>query len=88
MKQINPMDAEIDHILTELSKLAPDSEEYTKAAENLKVLSEARSKKPYQIIEPEAILMAGVNILGIVLILYFERFNVISSRAMSFIIKR
>lgn len=77
--------AEIDHILQYLKTCTPNSEDYTDAVDNLKTLCEARSKKQAFLIEPEVLLAAGVNILGILLILRHEQFNVIASRAINFI---
>ena len=78
---------EVQHVLTKLSTLDPDSEEYGKAARNLQALYEARSKRPSKIIEADTIVLALTNILGIVLILNYEQIHVVSSKAISFIAK-
>ncbi len=79
------IDQEIEHILSELSRLSPDSDEYSTAAQNLRTLCEARSQKPANRINPETVLTLGTNILSILMILRYERFDVVTSRAMSFI---
>lgn len=76
---------EVDRVVLYLSGQDPDSESYTHAVQNLKTLCEARSKKAASTIEPEVLITAGVNLLGIVLILRHEQFNVVASKAMTFI---
>lgn len=87
MDQQNPFDTEVDRILGLMSAIDPTSEDYGKAAESLKTVCEARAKKPAFPIDPEVIIGAAVNLLGIVLILQHERLNVISSRAIQFVRK-
>jgi len=76
---------EVDRVVLFLSGQDPDSESYTNAVQNLRILCEARAKKSASIIDPEVIVSAGVNLLGIVLILRHEQFNVVASKAMTFI---
>jgi len=76
---------EVDRVVLYLSSQDPDSESYTHAVQNLKTLCEARAKKAASTIEPEVLITAGVNLLGIVLILRHEQFNVVTTKAMSFI---
>jgi len=76
---------EVDRVILFLSGQDPDSETYTNAVQNLRILCEARSKKAASNIDPEVLIAAGVNLLGIVLILRHEQFNVVASKAMTFI---
>ena len=87
MDQQNPFNREVDRILGLMSEMEPSSEDYAKAAESLKTICEARAKKPGFPIDPEVIITAVVNILGIVLILNHERLDVVTSRAISFVKK-
>ena len=81
----NDISVEVNRVVGYLSKQDPNTEEYTHAAQNLKTLCEARSKKQASLIEPEILISAGMNLLGVVLILRHEQFNVITSKAMNFI---
>lgn len=83
-KNLNP---EIDHILNRLAELDPDTEEYTAAVQNLKTLYEARAKRQAFFIEPETILVVVANLLGILAILKYEEFNVVSSRAFGLVFR-
>jgi len=85
MEQKNAISVEVDRVVEFLSKIDPDEENYTKSVQNLKTLCEARSKKPGAIIEPEVLIASVTNLLSIVLVLRHEQFNVVATRAMSFI---
>ena len=85
--QQSPFDKEVDRLISLMSELDPTGDDYRKAAESLKILCEARAKKPAFPVDPEVIITAGVNLLGILLILQHERLNVISTRAISFVRK-
>ena len=88
METKDKIDAEIEHALDSLAKLNPDSPEYGAAANNLKILCEARSKKPWRLVEPDVIVSVAANLVGILMILHYERFNVISTKALSMIWRR
>jgi hypothetical protein len=81
------VDDEIVHILKKLEELDPSSKEYADACLNLKVLHEARSYKTKNSIDMDTLIIAGANILGIVLVLYHEKFDIISSKAFGMIMK-
>ena len=85
MEPKNNISVEVDRVVNFLSEINPDEEIYTCSVQNLKTLCEARSKKPGTLIEPDVLIAAAVNIVGIVLILRHEQFNVVTTRAMSFI---
>jgi len=85
MEPKNDISVEVDRVVEFLSNLDPNSEEYTHAAQNLKTLCEARAKKQASVIEPEVLITVCANLLGIVLILRHEQFNVVTTKAMSFI---
>lgn len=82
-----PIDSAIDHILISMTNMKVGSEEHYTAAQAVKVLYEARAKRRSLPVEPEALLMAAVNILGIMLIIRHEQFNVVATRAIGFVRK-
>lgn len=79
------IDREVEHILAALKEMTVDSKEYEIAAKNLKELCEARSKRASRVIEPEWILMAITNVLGILFVLNFEQLHVISTKAIGLV---
>ena len=85
MEPKNDISDEVNRVVEFLSKIDPSEDEYTKGIQNLKVLCEARAKRPGFLIEPEVLITAAVNIIGIVLILRHEQFNVVTTKAMTFI---
>lgn len=85
MEPKNDISVEVDRVVDFLSNKDPNSEEYTHAVQNLKTLCEARAKKQASLIEPDVLITAGVNLLGIILILRHEQFNVVTTKAINFI---
>ncbi len=75
---------EITRTVMFLDSGKPDSEEYTRAANNLKTLCEAEKNRRIDIVP---IIGFGVQILISVLVLRFERFDVVSTKLTQFIKK-
>lgn len=86
-KSQNPFDKEVNRIISLMSEMDPTHDDYAKAANSLKTVCEARAKKPAFPVDLEVLVTAGVNLLGIVLILQHERLHVVTSRAIGFIRK-
>ncbi len=82
------MDKAIDDVLKFLENHEADSEEYSKAVHNLKELCDAKGK-----LNPELIAILGIvvpaltSILGIILILRHEELNVITTKAIGFVVR-
>lgn len=80
------IDTEIEHILTTMKDLTPGTNEYIRAAHNLKLVSEAKERIDSKRICPDNVLAAVTNILGILLIIGHEEVgNMISTKALSFV---
>ncbi len=75
---------EINHILEELQDLDPCDEEYTLAAKNLNILCEAQNKRS-PLIEYQVLIAGGIHLISIILIMKFEKFDVISTKAWTLI---
>ena len=71
----------VAHKMTEVD----DLDEFRKLKERYDVLS--KMLEPSWTISPDTVAIISANLLGIVLILNHERLNIISSKAMSFVIK-
>lgn len=84
MKLIKPnsIDLEVERLVSVLNSLQPGTKEYYSVSENLKSLCEARSKKKVGFIETTTIIMITADILELLLVLNFERYGVLTSRAM------
>ena len=81
------IDGEINHVLDTMSNMKHITEEYEIAAKALKLLCEARSKPAANRLSAETLVTVTANLLGIMLIIKHEQFNVMTSRAMGLIIK-
>jgi hypothetical protein len=84
-KGLKVIDEEIERLANQLGDMSPVSDDYAKTADNLKVLCEAREKKNDRVISSEALLVAAVNIVGILVVLNFEKADTITSKAFSLI---
>ena len=78
---------EMQRVVGALEAIDPTSEEYGVAAKNLETLSKARGVKNPPIVSVDTVVVAVTNILGILLILNFEKLDVLSSKATNFIMK-
>jgi len=81
-------DAERMRIFEAMKSMEIDSKEYLHAIEILDALAEANSKKSSTKVSPDTIAIAATNLAGILLILNYERLNVITTRAIGFILRK
>ena len=81
------LEKEIDNVLVKLNGLSSDSKEYQTVSENLKRLYEAKSCERQRSISPDTIAVVAGNLLGIALILWHEKTEIITTKALAFIIK-
>lgn len=86
-KKQTKLDEEIDMVLTWLKSKEPGTEEYTKMAANLKTLYEIRNSNKNNKIKPETIVLGACNLIGIWLILNYEEYNIVTSKALGFVLK-
>ena len=86
-KKKSQLDLEIESTFDELSELSKDSKEYEKIVKNLELLYKAKSLDRQSGISKDTFLIVGGNLLGIILILTYERTEIITSKAISFILK-
>jgi methionyl-tRNA formyltransferase len=83
------LEKEIDSVLKKMSTYMPDSTEYTAMATNLERLYKAKANEKERscIVSPDTIAIIAGNLLGIVLILGYEKTDTITSKALGFIIR-
>lgn len=76
----------IDSLMDAMALESPDSDEYKKMAENLRILQEAKcAKKTW--ISGDALFGGLISIGGILLILNYEKLDVIATKALPFVAK-
>jgi hypothetical protein len=62
-------------------------DEYTPMVDNLKKLYEAKSSTYSENIDPKTVMIVVGNLLGIIMILKHEKFNVVTSKALGFVLR-
>ena len=83
----NKLEEEIESVLDHISGLTPGTVEYAAAVSNLDALYKVRNLKMENRIKPEVVLAIAGNLLGIVLIMNHEKANVLSTKALGFVMK-
>lgn len=86
-KSQKALDDEIVRVLAKLSSMEPSDKEYVMVSDNLKVLCDARDKKDPSSISTETLLAIGANLIGLLIVLNFEKTGVITSKAFGWIWK-
>lgn len=83
---VTPLDEAIDDLFSELKGVNGDDEEYSKMADQLvKLMKLKKEIDPSWRVSADTLAIIGGNLLGILLILNFERMGVVASKAMSFV---
>lgn len=78
----------IDAILEEMVWVDSSSEEYTKMADNLERVCRAKSyENNPKTVNPDTIITVLGGITQIALILYFEKVDIVTSKALGFVMR-
>lgn len=86
-KEKTMLEKEIEEVLLDMKNMCVDSDEYEVALDHLSTLYEIKSKEKKWNVSPDTMAVVVANLLGIILILKHEELNVITSKAMNFVIK-
>lgn len=81
-----PVEKELDILFSEL-RFATDSEKYATTLDQITKLHKLKADDQPQRVSPDTLVLAAVNLLGIVMILSHERLNVITTKATSLVQK-
>lgn len=82
------LEIEIDDLLEEMSYQSRASNEYAKNVEFLELLYKSQSYEAKKMrISPDTMVLILANLVGILLVLHYEKFDTISSRAFNLIVK-
>lgn len=77
----------IGNLHSDMHSIPPDSEEYTKMADNLSKLYKLREHDAPRRVSPDTLALIAGNLLGIGMIVGHERANVVTSKALAFVSK-
>lgn len=86
-KEKTMLEKEIEAVLLDMKDMDINSDEYEVALNHLTILHEIKSKEKKWNVSPDTMAIVAGNLLGIILILKHEELNVITSKAMNFVIK-
>lgn len=81
------LEKEIDSVLEALSVFDKSSDEYELLLDRLTSLYSIKEKDKKWNVSPDTMAVVAGNLIGIMLILKHEELNVITSKAMNFVIK-
>lgn len=77
------MDEEIERLAAKLGTISPLSEDYATILNRLSLLTKARAEKNERAISMDTVLTVVANIAGMLLVLNYEKLNVISTKAIT-----
>lgn len=78
----------IDELHRQLDVVMGDSEEYDRISDQLVKLYKLREHDaPRRLVNPDTLVIAGANLLGIAMIVGHERAHVVTSAAKNFVMK-
>lgn len=83
----NALETAIDNVLATMSDNNPSSEEYHKMVDQLDKLYKMKASEKPDRVKFDTWVAVGGNLLGLVLIIRHEQFNVITSKALGFVLK-
>ena len=86
-KEKTMLEKEIEAVLLDMKDMDLNSDEYEVALNHLSKLYEIKSKEKKWNVSPDTMAVVVANLLGIILILKHEELNVITSKALNFVIK-
>lgn len=81
------LEEEIDSALNVLSAHTKHSEEYAKIVDQVVKLHKMKEEEKPSTVSPDTLLMVAANLIGILMITKHERADIITSKALSFVMK-
>ena len=81
------LESELDRALIRLKTEMPTSEDYAKTLSLVERLNGMLDKDIPEAVSKNTMLIVGGNLLGIILILKHEHLNIITSKALGFVIR-
>ena len=76
-----------DEVLKDMGTMHISDDEYVVTLERLERLYKLNEKKEVYRVSPDTLAVVAGNLLGIVMILHHEELNVVTSKALGFVLK-
>lgn len=92
-KKPDPEEQRIDEVIAasylNLKNFGTDTKEYAKTVKQIAELEKIKTSltKKERLFTPDTLLLVGANLLGILLILNFEKMDVVTSKSLGFVSK-
>jgi hypothetical protein len=86
-KSKSKLQAAIDNTLFEMESHPASSEEYGTMLDRVKQLHKLKEEEKPSRPSPDTLILVGANLVGIAMILRHEHLNVITSKALGFVLK-
>ena len=87
LKPPSGVDKAIDSILLRMENEDHDSEEFLKLTALMTKLAQLKAQNAPARVSPDTVLLVLGNLAGIVLILHYEKVNVVASKALGFVMR-
>lgn len=81
------LEVEIDNLLKTMLTMDPCSEDYKAISENLERLYRLKAVDSNKTVSADTIALIAGNLIGLVLIMSFEKTNVITTKALGFVLR-
>lgn len=81
------LEIEIESVIKQMSRYEPSMAEYTTCSENLERLYKAKATGPKSEFNWAPIIAGGIGLAEIALIMIFEKTDVLSTKALGFVMK-
>jgi hypothetical protein len=78
-----PLESQIEEVSIELNKEGPDSQQYEKLLKYLERLTALKQQTMPKRVSRDTWISVGGSLLGMVLIMRFERFDVLTTKALN-----
>lgn len=84
---VQGLETAIDTLISEMASHDGDSEEYTKMTDNLETLYKLKAETQPDRVKLDTIAIVAGNLLGIIIIVGFEKSHVMTSKALNSLLK-
>lgn len=81
------LDKAIEDVLIDMGGFTSETEEYADMLKKLERLYKLKEQDTPQRVSPDTALTVAANLLGIFMILGYERTSIVTSKALSFVLK-
>lgn len=81
------LDEEIGHLFKEMKEINTDSEDYALMVDQLVKLYSLKAQMAKKRVSPDTMAIVAGNLVGILVIVWHERANVVTSKAVNFVMK-